>query len=351
MAPRAAVNRFGLGLFGGELMLDGNTPSDRLLSRIAELLIRYPTVVVSGERIAGELGVTRSTVWRGVQQLRRLGVAVRGHPNSGYQLETVPDLLLPSLLASDARSGSLGHRIHHCFRVGSTQTLALAAAARGEPHGTLFVAEEQTRGRGRQNRQWQSPPSAGIACSLILRPPCPPAAILPLGLAAALAVADTVQCVTHLAADIRWPNDLLLQEKKFCGILLEISAEATRIQHAVLGIGINVNQTEFDGELAGIATSLRMQSGAPVSRVHLLSELLRELNCRYEQFLAGGSGEVLLEFERRSSYARNKHVCVGTGNEAYTGITQGLDALGFLRVLRDDDRGVTTVFSGDVRPV
>jgi BirA family biotin operon repressor/biotin-[acetyl-CoA-carboxylase] ligase len=322
---------------------------DKLLTRLAQLLAQYPTVVLSGERIAAELGVTRSTVWRGVEELRALGVRIPGHPSEGYQLAELPDLLLPALIIPRLRTINFGRKLHHSFRIRSTQDAAQAAAAAGEPEGAVFIAEEQTAGRGRSDHRWVSAPSQGITMSLLLRPPGPPARVLPLNLAAALAVADSVEQATAVTPDLRWPNDLLLCEKKFCGLLLEMTAEATRIQHVILGIGLNVNQAEMPPELAGEATSLRLETGTVVSRLQLVTELLAQLERRYRQFRDGDIRALLDEFERRSSYARGREVSVGEGDEAYTGVSDGLDDFGFLRVRSGSQ--LRTVISGRVRPL
>src|SRR5207248_5450490 len=148
--------------------------------------------------------------------------------------------------------------INHYFRIASTSTTAMAAAAEGEPEGTVFVAEEQTRGRGRGGHKWESAPNVGIYFSAILKPRISPADVLLLSLAAGLAVVEAIREVTGIIADLRWPNDVLLADKKVCGILAEMNAEVTRVRYIVLGIGLNVNQAEFAGELAEIATSLRI---------------------------------------------------------------------------------------------
>ena len=138
------------------------------------------------------------------------------------------------------------------------------AAAEGEPEGAVFLAEQQTAGRGRGGHTWESAQSVGIYCSVVLRPALPPADALLLSLIAGIAVAEAVEQTTGLHPDLRWPNDVLLDGRKFCGILTEMNAEPTRVRYVVVGIGINVNQTSFSGELEPIATSLRMESGRRV---------------------------------------------------------------------------------------
>src|SRR5581483_7188432 len=165
-------------------------------------------------------------------------------------------------------------RINHYFRIGSTNTEAMAAAAAGQPEGSVFVAEEQTSGRGRGAHRWASAKSDGIYCSVVLRPELPLADALVISLAAGLAVSSAIEQVTGLAADLRWPNDVLVNGKKACGILTEMNAEATRVRYVVVGMGLNVNHARFPADLPD-ATSLRNESGRVWSRVELAAALLK----------------------------------------------------------------------------
>ena len=293
--------------------------------------------------------MTRSEVWRLVQQLRALGVAVAGHPASGYQLTAVPDLLLPEMLQPLLRGTIFAENVHHFYRAGSTNTLALEAAVSGEPEGSVFLAEQQTAGRGRGSNQWHSADSSGIYCSVILRPSLPPADILVLSLAAGLAVQAAVQEIDRqVLPDLKWPNDVLICGKKFCGILAEMSAEATRVRYIVVGIGINVNQAEFPAELAGMATSLRLTTGVGWSRVELCAALLKSLDREYRSLLArpDAQAEILRRFAERSSSTLGRQVFVQE-NGGFEGVTDGLDPRGFLRVRTSN--GVRIVYSGTVR--
>ncbi len=326
---------------------DGST--DARLGRIVHLLSDNATVVISGTRIAEELGTTRSEVWRAVQHLRELGLEIKGHPATGYQLEAVPDLLLPDILSPLVKGTIFASRIHHYFRIGSTNATALHAASDGEPEGAVYLAEHQTAGRGRAGHTWESAQSVGIYCSVVLRPVLSPADALLLSLIAGIAVAETVEQTTGLRPDLRWPNDALLDERKFCGILTEMNSEPTRVHYVVVGVGINVNHTSFSGELEPIATSLRMESGRAWSRVELAAALLKSLDSEYRKLTQGGPtarSSILRKFEERSSYARSRHVRVDAPG-GYEGVTEGLDDRGFLLVRTQS--GLRTVLSGDVR--
>ena len=323
--------------------------TDLRLGRIVRLLMDNATIVASGTKIAQEIGTTRSEVWRLVQQLRALGVDIAGHPATGYRLQATPDLLLPDIVAPLVKGTIFAKHLQHYFRIGSTNVTAMEAAAAGAPEGTALLAEQQTSGRGRGAHTWHSPKSNGIYCSAILRPPLPPSDALILSLAAGLAVRDAVREIDdRLDPDLKWPNDLLIDGKKFCGILLEMNAEATRVRHLVVGIGINVNQSSFPGELQPIATSLRIVTGSEWSRVELCAALLRSLYREYRQVLEnpGAKESILQRFAQHSTSLHGRKVVVEDPG-GFEGTTEGLDSRGFLQVRTP--QGVRPVLSGTVR--
>jgi len=311
--------------------------------------MQHATVVVSGTKIAEEISSTRSEVWRLIQQLRGLGVDVAGHPATGYRLRSVPDLLLPEILRPLVRGTIFDSYLHHFYKIGSTNTAAMAAAASDEaPEGSVFLAEEQTAGRGRGSNSWQSQRSSGIYCSVILRPSLPPAEVLVLSLAAGLAVQTAIRQIDpNLNPDLKWPNDVLLEGKKVCGILTEMNAEATRVRHIVVGVGINVNHASFSPELHAI--SLRLATGSEWSRVDLTAALLKSLDREYRQLLAGGDAReaILRRFAEGSTWVKGKAVRIEENGSDFAGTTDGLDARGFLRLRTA--KGLQTVLSGTVR--
>ena len=327
-------------------------PTDLRLGRIVRLLTDHATVVVSGTKIADEIGSSRSEVWRLIQQLRGLGVDVAGHPATGYQLRAVPDLLLPNILQPLVQGTRFGEHIHHFYKIGSTNTAAMDAAAAGAPDGSVFLAEEQTAGRGRGANAWQSARSTGIYCSVVLRPALPPTEILVLSLAVALAVRSAIRQInSSVDPDLKWPNDLLIEGKKVCGILAEMNAEATRVRYIVLGIGLNVNQAAFPRELADQASSLRLTTGREWSRVELAVALLKSLHREYRDLLERPDARefILRRFADHSSWIKGKAVRIEENGGSFEGTTEGLDERGFLRVRAG---GVLrTVLSGTVRPL
>jgi BirA family biotin operon repressor/biotin-[acetyl-CoA-carboxylase] ligase len=325
-------------------------PTDVRLGRIVRLLMEHAMVVVSGTKIAQEISSNRSEVWRLIQQLRGLGVDVAGHPATGYRLKSVPDLLLPEILDPLIRGTIFDSQLHHFYKIGSTNTAAMAAAAQGAPEGSVFLAEEQTQGRGRGAHIWESARSAGIYCSSVLRPALPPSEAPVLSLAAGLAVrAAITQVNERVDVDLKWPNDLLIGGKKVCGILTEMNAEVTRVRYIVVGIGINVNHASFPKNLEAEATSLILATGSEWSRVELTAALLKSLDREYCLLIEEKDARqsILRRFAEQSSWVRGKQVRVEENGSKVEGITEGLDERGFLLVRTA--QGVRTVLSGTVR--
>jgi BirA family transcriptional regulator, biotin operon repressor / biotin---[acetyl-CoA-carboxylase] ligase len=263
---------------------------------------------------------------------------------------------LQGVIASLAETPFAG-KIHHLSSVGSTNVLALEAAQSGAPHGSVWIADEQTAGRGRSNHTWHSVIGDGLYVSVLLRLQMALTDALWISLATGLAVQAAIANLTCLTPDIRWPNDLLIGKRKCGGILVETSAitladAPAMLRYAVVGVGINVNHQNFPPELEPLATSLRRETGKSWSREQIMVELLRGLDnelALLEAELRGTSTQASLldRFTAASSWVRGKRVSIDEAG-GYTGVTGGLDPRGFLRVMGDD--GVLhTVLSGGVR--
>ena len=321
--------------------------TDKRLASLVTLLADNATIVISGARIAREIGVSRSTVWRWIERLREVGVRVKGRPHTGYFLESVPDILTPELLRQRLKGSLFGRRIYHFFKTDSTNRIGMELGYAGEPEGAVVLAEEQSAGRGRAGRAWHSERAAGIYVTLLLRPKISPVQALLLTMMAGLSAHAAIQAQTGLEADLKWPNDLMLNGKKLGGILTEMYADTSLVRFVIVGIGINVNQEKFLPELGGIATSLRLATGKQQSRLELLARLLREFETDYNRFLREGARFVTERFSKASSYAVGKRVRVANGSESFTGITAGLAPEGLLQVQIEGGR-VVTVIAGDV---
>ncbi|HXC88262.1 MAG TPA: biotin--[acetyl-CoA-carboxylase] ligase [Candidatus Cybelea sp.] len=321
--------------------------TDRRLAALLTILAENATIVTSGVRIAREMGVAPSTVWEGVRQLRGLGVRVKAQLGAGYFLEGVPDILTPGMLRQRLKGSLFGKHIYHFFKTDSTNRVALELGHAGEPEGAVILAEEQTAGKGRAGRIWQSERAAGIYVSLLLRPRLAPVQAPLLTMMAGLSARTAIEAQTGLSTDLKWPNDLLVRGKKVGGILTEMHAEPSQVRFVIVGIGLNVNQEKFPGELGTTASSLRIETGKQVSRLELLVWLLREFENDYNRFLHEGPARVTEKFEAVSSYAHGKRVRVTNGTTSFAGTTAGLGPEGLLLVKRDDGL-VVTVISGDV---
>ena len=321
--------------------------TDKRLASLVTLFANNATIAISGARIAREIGVSRSTVWRWIEQLREVGVRVKGRPHTGYFLERVPDVLTPDTLRQQLRGGLFGKRIYHFFKTDSTNRIGMELGNGGELEGAVVLAEEQTAGRGRAGRSWHSERAAGIYVTLLLRPKISPMQAPLLTMMAGLSAQSAIQAQTGLQLDLKWPNDLILNGKKLGGILTEMYADTTLVRFVIVGVGINVNQEKFPGDLSGIATSLRVESGKNQSRLELLARLLREFETDYNRFLREGAKSVTSRFVKASSYAVGKKVRVTNGSESFAGVTAGLAPEGLLQVEREDGK-VVTVIAGDV---
>lgn len=316
--------------------------------KILELLkLSYPDYI-SGEVICQRLGVTRTAVWKHIQALRSMGYEIEAVTNAGYRLLGVPDRLYPAEITWGLKTSFLGRHIYFHERLDSTSRLARELAAQGVPEGTLVVAEEQTGGRGRLGRGWFSPYGKGIWCSVILYPSLSPLDAPPLTMLAAVAVAEALHQATGLKAGIKWPNDLLLANKKICGILTELFAEMEKVNHLIIGIGVNVNiaPEEFPPELRETATSVLAETKRRVSRVNLLQELLAKLEYWYLKWQKEGFAPVLARW-KEYSVTLGRPVKVISHRESYEGWAEDVSDDGSL-ILRLPNGQRQKIISGEV---
>ena len=233
--------------------------------------------------------------------------------------------------------------------IDSTMTEAVLRAEDGIAEGAIIVADRQTAGRGRLGRAWISEPGVGLYFSLVLRPPTPPERAAVLTLAMGLGVARGLAKASGAVFDIRWPNDVLLNEKKCCGILVETAADARSLRYALVGIGINVNQPGFPRQIAPIATSLRIETGRSLDREVILASVLRSLESYYAMFCEQGAAAIIAEFAEASSYSAGKVVMVDAPGGPVHGTTAGLDSSGVL-LLRKENGSTEPILAGSVRP-
>jgi BirA family biotin operon repressor/biotin-[acetyl-CoA-carboxylase] ligase len=242
------------------------------------------------------------------------------------------------------RSRLPGRRIEWLDTTGSTMTEAARLEEEGCPSGTVIGAEEQTSGQGRLGRAWHSPKDAGLYFTVLLRLPLAPERLPVLTLALGLAVSDTLRLLAGAHADLRWPNDVMIDDRKCAGILTQLHGEAV-----LAGVGINVNQTSFPPDVASIATSLAIAAGRPQQREPLLVYLLGAIDSFAKVLITSGVEPILQMFENCSSYVRDRRVIIEQPAGTLEGVTAGLTPAGFLQ-LRQDNGTLTTIIAGGVRP-
>jgi BirA family transcriptional regulator, biotin operon repressor / biotin---[acetyl-CoA-carboxylase] ligase len=306
--------------------------------------LRNSPSYLSGEDLSHHLKVSRAGIWKSIQELRKDGYEIEAIPHCGYKLVSAPDKLFPEEIQSGLDTRFIGRKIHHYESLDSTNDTAFKLAVDSAAEGTLVVAEGQHRGRGRMGRQWISPKAKGIYFSLILRPKIIPNEAPRLTLLTAVAVAEAIRKATGLAALIKWPNDILIGEKKLGGILTELNAEVDRVKFIIIGVGINVNLKKT--QLPFRATSVRNELGKNFSRVELLRQILTEMERHYLQYSREGFSPIIEKWKHLSA-TLGKRVKVTSSKGEVEGQAMELDADGALLV-RQDSGFMERVVSGDV---
>lgn len=242
----------------------------------------------SGEGMSRSLGVSRAAIWKAVDALRQDGYEITSVPRRGYRLESSPDRLSPGELQGSLEGCLIGGNLICLDCVDSTNNYAKKLADEGAPHGTVILTEQQTGGRGRQGKSFSSPDGKGLYLSVLLRPDLPPMEVVNLTAWTAVAVCDAIEQVIFQRPGIKWTNDIILHSKKLCGILTEmgLEAESGQLQYVVIGIGLNVSQSEedFGDELSPIAISLEQALGRKIRRAELAAAILRRLSSMMEDF-------------------------------------------------------------------
>lgn len=316
--------------------------------KLAERLIKAGGEAVSGQQLADEFGLSRTAIWKHIKELEEQGYEIASIRKKGYCLVKLPDTLEPLLIQSQLKTKRLGKVIEYAASYPSTQIIAHQLAQQGTPDGTVVLTEEQTAGRGRLARKWDSAYGKGIWMSLILRPDVPPQRAPQFTLVAAVAVVRAIEEVTSLRPEIKWPNDILLNGKKCTGILTELQSDADGIQALIIGIGLNVNQAEmdFDPEIRGIATSLQMESGEEVNRAELVRAVLQHAEKYTNQYIEEGFGILKLLWESYSSTI-GKQVRARMASETLEGIAEGITEDGVLQ-LRTPDGKLHGIYSADI---
>ena len=303
---------------------------------------------ISGEEIANKLSISRAAVWKHIQILRKNGYEILSRENAGYMLEQSPDLLLPEEIQLNLNTKIIGKIFSYHDTIDSTNRIAKELAAANAVDGTVVVAEQQFGGKGRLGRSFFSPKSKSILCSVILRPKFLPHEAAKCTLMTAVAVANAM-IKFNFKPEIKWPNDILYDGRKVVGILTEISAEISKVNYIVVGIGVNVNinRDEFPEELQKIAASLSEMKGEYISRVEFFRAMLEEFDKLYIEANEVGFDDILNQW-RKYNITLGKHIRVipaGFDNE-FSAVAEDIDDEGALIVKTDN--GLEKVYAGDV---
>jgi BirA family biotin operon repressor/biotin-[acetyl-CoA-carboxylase] ligase len=317
--------------------------------KILALFRQAPGGHLSGARLSEILGVSRTAVWKQIEQLRQLGYRIEALPSRGYQLCSTPDLPLAEELRRGLTARIVGREIRYLAEADSTNRQACILGEAGAEQGLVVIADRQSAGRGRLGRSWISPPGVNLYLSVLLRPPFPPQAAPQLTFLSALAVSRAIVAVSGLEPTHKWPNDILLDGRKVAGLLNEMSAESDRIRFVVLGIGVNLNMTadQFPDDLRTPATSLLLAGGAPVSRAAFGRVLLEQLDTLYAEYLQHGPAPILAAWEARCDLVGKRVIVDGQG-APLRGVVVGIDRDGAL-LLTLADGSTERILAGDVR--
>lgn len=311
-------------------------------TEIVKLLMKKEEYV-SGEDLSAELGVSRAAVWKHIKAIQQDGGVIDAVTNKGYKLLKLPDLLKSAYVNAYTKEP---RTIEWYAQTDSTNTTAKNLARGGAVDKTVVVTEYQTAGKGRLGRNWLSKKGEAIMLSCVLRPDISPADAPPITFAVALGVAAAMKQECGIEAKIKWPNDVVYGQKKLCGILTELSGDFDKVEYIVCGMGINVNQTVFEEEVASRAVSLKMLSGKTINRVHLCAKMIDYVFDYCDKYIKEGIQSIKDEYCKKSVII-NEEVAVICAEQKICGVCCGFGDAGEL-LLRTDNGEIKTFHAGEV---
>ncbi len=304
---------------------------------------------ISGEELTKLADISRAAIWKHIEKLRGEGYDIEASPHLGYRLKEIPDSLIPSEIKWKLKTKLLAKSVISYKKVDSTNDVAYGLAEKGVSEGAVILAEEQAKGKARHGRKWISPSKGGIYLSCVLRPAIAPNEIPKITLLAAVSVAKAVREVTGLNATIKWPNDILIDDDKVCGILTEMKAEQDTVEFVIIGIGVNVNTPER--LLPKGAASLReklgkVHMGEDVNRIALTKKILEMLEKDYLRMKEKGFRTIIDEWKHMSAML-GARIKVALPNRTFEGQVHDIDENGAL-VVRLSSGVLERVSSGDI---
>lgn len=309
--------------------------------------LRESSGYVSGQQLCEEFQVSRTAVWKVIGQLKEEGYQIEAVRNKGYRIIEIPDILSREEIESLLHAEWAGQKVYYYQQIDSTNIRAKQLGEEGAPHGTLVVADNQNGGRGRRGRGWISPEQQNIYMSILLRPDFSPEQAPMLTLVMAYSVVQGIMKYAGVKVQIKWPNDVVLNGKKICGILTEMSAEIDYINHVVIGVGINVNMSEILPELVATATSIKRETGRRLKRAELIAAVIERFEENYALFRKAGDLGSMMKGYNDLLVNKDREVKILEPGNEYTGCALGINEKGELLVRRDDET-VTAVYAGEV---
>ncbi len=299
---------------------------------------------VSGEEISSHLKISRQALWKHIEILRDSGYDIVAVPHLGYKLISLPDRLFPSEIQRGLKTKFIGKKIYYFDTIASTNDMAMQLGIKGTAEGTVVLSEAQNKGKGRMGRVWSSPKYKGIYMSLCLKPSLLPGQLPILTLLCAVSICEAIKEETGLEAKIKWPNDIIMYNKKLGGILTELNAEMDEVRFVVIGIGLNVNNDRKS--LVSGATSLKEEKGEVVNRISLLQEIFSRIEANYLSFQQKGPGAMADKW-RHYNITLGRRVRVAFHRHHLEGEAVDIDNDGSLLV-RKDSGIIQRVTAGDV---
>lgn len=322
-------------------------------SEILRILREAGESCVSGQSLCETFGVSRQAVWKNISQLKDKGFEIESVSNKGYILKNEPDIINSAAIQSYLPRECICKKVEAFDTIDSTNTKAKQLAEAGESEGTLIVSDEQTAGKGRRGRKWCSKKGANAFFTLLIKPKIEPKYLSGITLLAAMSVVEAIKDVCGIQSLIKWPNDVVLEKKKICGILTEMSSEMNYVNYAVIGIGININDDEIPDEIRENASSIYLETGNKTNRNKLVAKVIERFDGYYRKFLETKDLSAFTDEYNSMLISMNKEVKVLYGmaetaraDEEEKGIARGIDGDGSLLVETKD--GIKSIVSGEV---
>ncbi|WP_085992049.1 biotin--[acetyl-CoA-carboxylase] ligase [Oceanobacillus senegalensis] len=317
-------------------------------NKLIEILSNNKDQYISGQDLSEKLQISRSAIWKHMNELKKDGYEIEGKSKKGYRIIQFPNKLSENTIKWGLKTNWLGKEVIHRESVNSTQIIAHDAARDGFPNGTIVVADEQTKGRGRITRSWHSRRDKGMWLSMVLRPEIEPNLAPQLTLLTATVLAEVLESYTNIKPQIKWPNDILVNKRKVAGILTEMQAEQDRIWYVIIGVGLNVNHNEK--ELSEVikreATSLKLETNKEWALKEIIQEFLHTFEKSYEYYLENGFSNIKRKWEHYG-FKIGQEISIKTFNEEWNAPFLGISEDGAL-VTKTIDGNTTKLYSAEI---